>query len=120
MLTHITAKNFKSLKDVSLKTSALNLLTGVNGIGKTSLLQILLLLKQSVENSLELNGEWVTIGRGKDLLYQFAEEDNVTLDIRTTDHKTLAFHLPINRNSLFLVNRLAFLPKLTPLLRTTE
>lgn len=45
MLEKISVKNFKSLKDVNISMSNLNILSGVNGSGKSSLIQVLLLLK---------------------------------------------------------------------------
>ena len=42
-------KNFKSLKDVDINLSNLNLLTGVNSSGKSSFIQALLLLKQNYQ-----------------------------------------------------------------------
>jgi predicted ATPase len=47
MICNLFIKNFKSLKTVYLKLSNLNLLTGLNGSGKSSVIQALLLLRQS-------------------------------------------------------------------------
>jgi predicted ATPase len=82
VIDNIKIKNFKSLKDTNLNTRSLNLLSGLNGMGKSSLIQSLLLIKQS-ENlfhsgQLKLNGWLFNVGKGKDALYQFAEEDIIT------------------------------------------
>lgn len=47
MITSIEITNFKSLREVRLATRHLNLLTGLNGSGKSSLIQVFLLLAQS-------------------------------------------------------------------------
>jgi len=47
MITHTTIKNFKSHRETSLSLSCLNILTGLNGVGKSSVFQALLLLRQS-------------------------------------------------------------------------
>lgn len=47
MITEIEIKNFKSISNFLLRPAALNLLTGVNSTGKSSMLQALLLLRQS-------------------------------------------------------------------------
>lgn len=47
MITHLKISNFKSHKVTSLRMSNLTVLTGVNGCGKTSVIQALLLLRQS-------------------------------------------------------------------------
>ncbi|MCK4663968.1 MAG: DUF3696 domain-containing protein [Bacteroidales bacterium] len=80
MISQIEIKNFKSLKKVSVKTKNLNVLMGLNGMGKSSFIQMLLLLMQSdklEERVIDLNGILVQIGQGRDALYQYAEEDNI-------------------------------------------
>lgn len=84
MLTNIKVKNFKSLKDVSISTKPLNLLLGLNGMGKSSLIQSLLILMQSdklEDGVVDLNGSLVQIGPGKDALYQFAENDSIAIGV---------------------------------------
>ncbi|MYB65563.1 AAA family ATPase, partial [Candidatus Poribacteria bacterium] len=50
MITHIRMKNFKSWKDSSeVKLAPLTGFFGTNSSGKSSLLQMLLLLKQTAE-----------------------------------------------------------------------
>lgn len=84
MITRIQIKNFKSLKSENIGIAHLNLLMGLNGMGKSSFLQTLLLLKQSgklEENVMDLNGSFVQVGLGKDALYQFALEDKIEFGI---------------------------------------
>ncbi len=47
MITQLKIKNFKSLQNVTLDCKNLNILTGINGMGKSSIIQVLLLLRQS-------------------------------------------------------------------------
>jgi predicted ATPase len=84
MITNITSENFKSFKKISVDTKNLNLLMGLNGMGKTSFIQILLLLVQSdklEKGIIELNGTLVRIGQGKDALYQFAQDEHIRLGL---------------------------------------
>lgn len=73
MLTEIRLTNFKCFrKKTTFPLSKINLLTGINGRGKSSLLQALLLMKQSVEhneytNEIILNGNCVNLGRFEDI-----------------------------------------------------
>ena len=54
MITAISFKNFKSFKnEVKFEIKPITLIYGLNGSGKSSILQILQLLKQSLENSNE-------------------------------------------------------------------
>ncbi len=48
MITNITLENFKCFRQVSINPKLLTVLIGPNGTGKSSILQALLLLKQSV------------------------------------------------------------------------
>ena len=80
MINRIDIKNFKSLRDVTLRLSSLNILAGLNGSGKSSLIQTLLLLRQSFErkdhNGLLLQGgNLINLGSGKDVFCQDAGRD---------------------------------------------
>ncbi len=63
MISSITLENFKCFKEATtFPFSKINLLTGINGRGKSTVLQSMLLFKQSVEedkytNSFYLNGD---------------------------------------------------------------
>jgi predicted ATPase len=84
MISKIEIRNFKSLKRVSVETRNLNLLLGLNGMGKSSFIQMLLLLMQSdklEEQVIDLNGVLVKIGLGRDAMYQFAEDEKIQLGL---------------------------------------
>ena len=52
MIQRIEASNFKCFKDISLEMSNLNLLSGINSMGKSTIIQMLLLLRQSYERKI--------------------------------------------------------------------
>lgn len=57
---------------------------GLNGMGKSTLIQSLLLLRQSADTDLrklKLNGDLVNIGHGKDALYNFADSDKLAFGL---------------------------------------
>ena len=95
MIKYLYIKNFKSLKSVHLKPANLNLCFGMNGMGKSTLLQALLLLRQSHRKGvlesrglLLQGGDLVSIGTGKDAFYQFAgKNDHLHIAIHTTDNR---------------------------------
>lgn len=74
MLNHIRLWNFKSWEKLDLPLGKITGLFGTNSSGKTSILQFLLLLKQTKETSdrnvsLELNGSLVQLGIPSDLIF---------------------------------------------------
>ncbi|MBP7284365.1 MAG: DUF3696 domain-containing protein [Leptospiraceae bacterium] len=92
MITSIHIQNFKSHKDTQLKLGSLTILCGANGVGKSSIFQSLLLLRQTHQKNrllsvLSLNKPLCYIGKGKDALYQFAETDKISIGLESTGKK---------------------------------
>jgi predicted ATPase len=86
MLNFLRIRNFKAFEDVSLQFKPLTVMAGLNGMGKSSVLQSLLLLRQSFEQrllseGLALNGDLVKIGTGKDALFEWAESDDISFEL---------------------------------------
>ncbi|MDR0414265.1 MAG: DUF3696 domain-containing protein [Prevotellaceae bacterium] len=74
MIRSIELKHFKAIKKKHFLLRNLNILLGLNGQGKSSFIQALLLLRQSDKLSkgeLKLNGGLVNIGTAKDVFYQY-------------------------------------------------
>lgn len=94
MINKIAIKNFKSIKDKSFPLRNLNVLLGLNGQGKSSFIQVLLMLRQSSDNLkkgfLNINGELIKIGKAKDALYQFAKGD-LHFDIELSNSQKLDY-----------------------------
>jgi len=112
MLKNITIRNFKSLKNIHLNLSNLNIMTGLNGSGKSSLIQAILLLRQSYNTSvtekqgLIINGSIVNLGKGKDVFYQYAEI-NERIEFELSDNKNKqfwAFEYQFDENVLNAIN----------------
>jgi len=90
MITQIEIKNFKSIKSAIIQTKNLNVLMGLNGMGKSSFIQMILLLMQSdklEERVIDLNGILAQIGQGRDALYQFADDDFISFGIDFSERK---------------------------------
>ncbi len=79
MIKILELHNFKSIKKKKFELRNLNVLLGLNGQGKSSFIQSLLLLRQSSDclsdGYLRLNGSEVSLGTIKDVLYQFTKND---------------------------------------------
>ena len=51
MIEKISLKNFKCFEKIDVTCRELNLFTGINGMGKSTLIQALLLLRQTYEKN---------------------------------------------------------------------
>jgi predicted ATPase len=93
MIKNIEVKNFKSLKNVNLDLTNLNVLAGLNGAGKTGLIHSLLVLKQSFQlydGKLNLNSvDFVEIGKGKDAFYQYGKEETLYFSLTLGNNEKL-------------------------------
>lgn len=91
LLTGLRIGNFKAFSDETIELRPLTLLTGLNGMGKSTVLQTLLLLRQShlqgvLDEGLLLNGEFVRIGFLSDAKYdQAGIDDPIIFELRFTD-----------------------------------
>ena len=85
MIKEVTIKGFKSFKELSrFPLSYITLLTGINGRGKSTFLQALLLCKQSIDasehecNRFVLNGNCVQLGTFDDVRnVSISREENI-------------------------------------------
>ena len=84
MICVLRIENFKSLRDVKFNFAKLNLFFGMNGMGKSSVLQSLLLLRQSYWangkkdlNRLHINGDLICLGTGQDIFCQGTDGSSI-------------------------------------------
>lgn len=108
MITRISLENFKVFKNIDINVTSLTLLTGKNGMGKSSLIQSLLLLRQSylidkTLSELTLNGSLVNIGYGKDLL-NISGGDQIGVDVWFDESKSvsLVYHAKLDSDKLMI------------------
>lgn len=84
MLQTVKLENFKCFQEQLFSFTNLTILSGLNGMGKSSLLQSLLLLRQSSDilpSGLRLNGAYVNLGAARDVLYESAEQDCLSISL---------------------------------------
>ena len=95
MFESLALSNFKAFKQQQIGLRPLTLLAGLNGMGKSSILQSLLLLRQSYQQralatdlgiGLVLNGELVQLGTGHDILFDSAEQDEIGFALKFDGH----------------------------------
>ena len=89
MLSEIKLTNFKCFGNLELTCSPLTLLCGQNGMGKSTVMQALLVLRQSFlsdelgQGRLVLGGDLADLGTGNDVLFEGAETDMVVFELRS-------------------------------------
>lgn len=87
MISSLRLGNFKCFRDEAIPLKRLSLLSGVNGAGKSSVIQALLLLRQICLRGaftvpqVSLSGDLVDLGRASDILFTSAEEDAIWLEL---------------------------------------
>ena len=91
MLAHLGLLNFKCFARLELDFAPITLLCGLNGMGKSSAIQALLVLRQSYElralreGMLVLGDRLADIGTGRDALFEGAETDVIEFSLRRDD-----------------------------------
>jgi predicted ATPase len=94
MIESVEIKNFKSIKQKYFHLRNLNVLLGLNGMGKSTFIQILLAFRQSkniLTGRLNLNGEYVKIGTTKDALYQYSKKSPFSTLFKFTNSDPIDF-----------------------------
>ena len=91
MICNIKLNNFKCFEELCLDCASLNLLCGLKGSGKSSVIQALLVLRQSfvarelLAGRLVLGGELADLGTGSDVLFEEAQENVVGFALQRND-----------------------------------
>ena len=100
MITNITLENFKCFRHVSINPKLLTVLIGPNGTGKSSVLQALLLLKQSANSSsIDYRGEFLNLRNPRELDANFAPDATTRLAVEGEKHgREFRFSAPLHPN----------------------
>ena len=99
MITNVTLRNFKAFLSQEFPLRNLNLITGLNGSGKSSFIQALLMLRQSWDKHLlhaggvALNGEYVNLGRFQEVLFEAAEDESIGVTIEEEGKESLSWEV---------------------------
>lgn len=108
MIRSLSLRNFKCFADQTLHLGGLTLLSGLNGMGKSSVMQSLLLLRQSYlqgtlpHTGVVLNGDLVRLGTAQDVLYEDALEDRIEIEVQWNDDQQARFVLDYDKDLLLL------------------
>ena len=118
MLTNIKLKNFKCFERLDLDCRPLNLLCGLNGTGKSSVLQALLVLRQSCETgtlgdgALLPSGGRIDLGSGEDVLFAAAKDRVVGFalrDVRGDKEDVWELDIDIDENMRYIRDNMRYI-----------
>ena len=96
MVNSVSLHNFKCFKERSVSLAQISLFTGLNSAGKSTVLQALLLLRQSYmqqslpKRGLLLNGPLLNLGTSEGILNRAADEDRIGVSV-TSDGEQVAW-----------------------------
>lgn len=105
MLTNLSLSNFKCFENLDLPIKPLTLLCGLNGTGKSSVIQALLVLSQSAhslfpserkDKSLLLNGRFTDLGTGRDVLCAYANQETIEFKLQDDLSLDLCLNSTVN------------------------
>lgn len=90
MITEVRLKNFKCLKEDSFPLSKINVFAGRNGIGKSSLLQSMLLIAQSLDDNgllkkVKINGTFLQLGTYRDIISKDGNDSRIIIRLASDD-----------------------------------
>lgn len=102
MLNKIAIQNFKAHQDTALDLGKLTVLTGLNSAGKSSIIQSLLLLRQSrlkgvLEKGLDLSGPLSAPSVGAEILCRYAATNVLSLSIED-EHGLFKFDFDVEKD----------------------
>jgi len=106
MITSLRIQNFKCFENQVILFKPLTLLSGLNGTGKSSVIQSLLLLRQSYQQGfleksreLALNGDLVHLGTAQDALFEGAKENKIGFDLSLSENVQEQWSFDYNREA---------------------
>lgn len=101
MITKLSLSNFKLHDKTELNLSGLTILTGMNGMGKSSIIQVLMLLRQSfltndLDEGLNLKGDLCNVGTSGELSCLASDESSldISLDLDCSNELKYSFEYP--------------------------
>ena len=104
MITEIGIENFKVFCECKIfKLSYLNIFAGVNGRGKSTVFQSLLLLAQSIIKNgsiddLSINGSYVSLSQFEDVLCSYGTDNIIRFSFKTTEPECKTLKIGYKKN----------------------
>lgn len=100
MITRLSLTNFKCFKSSNIKIAPLTVLAGINSVGKSTVIESMLLLRESQKRSenpdipafnLRLNNQYMHLGTDRDVLCDFSDNSEIRIKLYDTSGKERMF-----------------------------
>lgn len=98
MIEHLSLRNFKCFEEIRLPLGRLMLITGVNGVGKSSIVQALLLLRQSnddkkidLHDHVKIDGDLIDLINADKMRYALSEDTDISIELTDDQGDKLTF-----------------------------
>ncbi|SDU38531.1 AAA family ATPase [Desulfobacula phenolica] len=90
MISQISFKNYKAFKNGEIKIKPITILLGANSVGKSSVVQLLLMLQQTAlsnkyKSALKLHGEFVSLGENENIFNKKNTENDLEISFDFKD-----------------------------------
>lgn len=117
MINNLKLKDFKIHANLDIQLGNMTILTGQNGMGKSSVMQSLLLLRQSsnLQMGLNLRGDLVDLGGANDVECHSSSDGELNIELLSDNTKELVFKFSYDVDSYE-----TFLPALASASQTDE
>lgn len=107
MITQLNLHTFKCFKELLLPLAPLTLLSGGNASGKSTVLQSLVLLHQTMReheyaNALHLNGNALSLGSVQDVVDSVNSRNSMRISIEYDNTSLFSWHFAGNREDLIM------------------
>lgn len=96
MIKQISFKNYKAFEEGQINIKPITVLLGANSVGKSSIIQLLLMLQQTSflakhKSVLRLHGEFVSLGENENIFNQKNIEKTLEISFEFSDKKLFDF-----------------------------
>lgn len=106
MLNKISLKNFKAFREAEIELKPITILVGPNNSGKSSLIQSIILLQQTLMGSTNnvINTEGQKFGSFADLVHQKSDKKEIDFKLDFSDETSIEFTVAEEDTNLFIKN----------------
>lgn len=105
MLKNVNVKGFKCIDNIQIQLENLNLLTGKNSSGKSTLIQAILLGMQNNNNKNPLNNKYVELGEFNDIKNSITGSKQIEINFEFSDGNKIQNKIYLDEENMITIKR---------------